>query len=87
MKLTAMAVVVLALIVMASGIIALHPAAAQYTSLRAVKFDVADFTFSSSTYVQGVFVEFNTSATTTDLILMSSMNIKKLSALGTATEV
>lgn len=48
-----------------------------YAALFGVPFTVGDFNFSSSSYVTGVNVSFNSSLATTDLVLMTSMNVKK----------
>ncbi|KGK97689.1 hypothetical protein LI82_07855 [Methanococcoides methylutens] len=48
------------------------------TSLFAVPLNETDFTFSSSDFVEGINVEFNTSMDNVDLTLMSTMNIVKL---------
>ncbi|MDA0524439.1 Ig-like domain repeat protein [Methanococcoides alaskense] len=48
------------------------------TSLLAVPLNTIDFDFASSTYVEGINVEFNTSTSDVNLTLMSTMNIVKL---------
>ncbi|MCK4670620.1 MAG: PGF-pre-PGF domain-containing protein [Nanoarchaeota archaeon] len=53
------------------------------TSFLATNFTVQDFTFSSSTYVDGIAVSFNTTNTSTYYILMTSMNILKSTGAGT----
>jgi len=52
------------------------------TSLLGVKFNVSDFSFASTNYVTGILDFFNTSAANTTVVLMSSMNIKKLNIPG-----
>jgi len=54
-----------------------------YSALLGVGFDIADFNISSDTYVTGANMSFNTSAVSTDLILMTSMNVKKETSTGT----
>lgn len=51
------------------------------TALLGVPFDIIDFNFSSSSYVTGANVTFNTSASETGLIVMTSMNIEKVSGV------
>jgi hypothetical protein len=48
-------------------------------SLSGVKFNITDFSFASSTYAELVSESFNTTAANTTLIIMSSMNVLKLS--------
>ncbi len=54
------------------------------TSLQAVKFNVSDFSFGSDTYVEEVIVNFNTTGEQTNLTLMTSMNIVKLTRGGSS---
>ncbi len=53
------------------------------TSILAVPFDVDDFSFSSSSFVEGIRINFNTSRPITNFIVLSSMNIEKITGAGT----
>ena len=55
------------------------------TSILASHIDVADFNFSSNTYITGINVTFNTSKPESNLTILSSMNIEKISVAGTTT--
>lgn len=53
------------------------------TSLLAINTELEDFSFSDSEFVDASIINFNTSAPNTTFMILSSMNIEKLSAGGT----
>ncbi|MGD9381055.1 MAG: hypothetical protein PVI03_01275 [Candidatus Thorarchaeota archaeon] len=54
-----------------------------YSALLGVGFPIADFNITLDTYFTGINVSFNSSLPTTDMILMTSMNVKKETGNGT----
>jgi len=54
------------------------------TTLMATNITAQNFNFSSSTYITGVNITFNTSAPDTNLTILSSMNIKRVSGGATS---
>ncbi len=59
----------------------------RFTSLGAVKFNIPDFSFASSTPVTGIFENFNSSGGETNFTLFYSMNVKKSSVSGSDNNV
>jgi|GEM_PF-3248971 len=47
-------------------------------ALYAVKYNISDFQFASDTYVDSVSIYFNTSASSTNFALLSTMNVRKV---------
>jgi len=76
------------LIVIVAFIILLIPIiSADYTSLYGRKFNANNFTFASSTYVEGTKINFNTSIDNLQMVLMTSMNVLMLDKPGQNNEV